>query len=374
MKRSRWATACWADCSGAKEAPSASHSIAAICGMNGPRRRRNGGKNAISGRGGIWSPGRISARSTAGGTGRTTASRPRNYLPGGWRSHRSVAESLELRVEPGRGRRDCSVERRQAIGSVFQRDGTGGHVANRQPGAEMDYARSLRRETASGRRRSQQRRRGESVGLSPGGLRQRRCGAMVRAGVRRGTEILRSASRQSGWATQLWQVTITMTSTNDGRRHAGLGEKTLCCGPGRRLRRRVQAARCLVAQILGQVVRDHSSRGPAPSRGSIIWCSISMGPPRAAAPPMPLQGVWTADNGGLPPWKGDTEVIRLFPAVAWRWHDLSFIDLRAEGGCRVSAKRENNATTWFRITAGRTAPFGFAITSGAGCRSGIAQT
>ncbi|WP_026554619.1 glycosyl hydrolase family 95 catalytic domain-containing protein [Arthrobacter sp. 35W] len=26
---------------------------------------------------------------------------------------------------------------------------------------------------------------------------------------------------------------------------------------------------------------------------------------RTGAPPMPLQGVWTADNGGLPPWKGD---------------------------------------------------------------------
>jgi len=26
---------------------------------------------------------------------------------------------------------------------------------------------------------------------------------------------------------------------------------------------------------------------------------------RKGAPPMPLQGVWTADSGGLPPWKGD---------------------------------------------------------------------
>lgn len=26
---------------------------------------------------------------------------------------------------------------------------------------------------------------------------------------------------------------------------------------------------------------------------------------RTGAPPMPLQGVWTADNGNLPPWKGD---------------------------------------------------------------------
>ena len=26
---------------------------------------------------------------------------------------------------------------------------------------------------------------------------------------------------------------------------------------------------------------------------------------RPGAPPMPLQGVWTADSGSLPPWKGD---------------------------------------------------------------------
>ena len=46
-------------------------------------------------------------------------------------------------------------------------------------------------------------------------------------------------------------------------------------------------------------------------------------------------------------------VIRLFPATPWRWHDAAFDDLRAEGGHRVSARRENNATTWFRIVAGR---------------------
>ena len=44
--------------------------------------------------------------------------------------------------------------------------------------------------------------------------------------------------------------------------------------------------------------------------------------------------------------------IRLFPATPWRWHEASFDDLRAEGGHRVSARRENNATTWFRIVAG----------------------
>jgi alpha-L-fucosidase 2 len=43
----------------------------------------------------------------------------------------------------------------------------------------------------------------------------------------------------------------------------------------------------------------------------------------------------------------------LFPATPWRWHNASFEDLRAEGAHRVSARRENNATTWFKIVAGQ---------------------
>jgi len=57
---------------------------------------------------------------------------------------------------------------------------------------------------------------------------------------------------------------------------------------------------------------------------------------------------WSPHPGG-----GDAGVIRIFPAMAWRWHEAAFADLRTEGGCRVSARRENNATTWFRIVAGR---------------------
>lgn len=52
------------------------------------------------------------------------------------------------------------------------------------------------------------------------------------------------------------------------------------------------------------------------------------------------------------PGKRDTEIVRIFPATPWRWHDVSFDDLRAEGGHRVSARRENNATTWIRVVAG----------------------
>lgn len=54
---------------------------------------------------------------------------------------------------------------------------------------------------------------------------------------------------------------------------------------------------------------------------------------RRGAPPMPLQGVWTADNGGLPPWKGDyhndlnTQMTYLsYPAAGHFDEGLSYLD------------------------------------------------
>jgi len=57
---------------------------------------------------------------------------------------------------------------------------------------------------------------------------------------------------------------------------------------------------------------------------------------------------WSASPG-----RPDTEVVRVFPAVPAAWTEASFDDLRAEGGHRVSARREQGATTWVRVTAGR---------------------
>ncbi len=53
------------------------------------------------------------------------------------------------------------------------------------------------------------------------------------------------------------------------------------------------------------------------------------------------------------PGTGEWGPIRVFPAMPWRWHDAAFTDLVAEGGHKVSARRENNATTWLRVVAGR---------------------
>jgi alpha-L-fucosidase 2 len=56
---------------------------------------------------------------------------------------------------------------------------------------------------------------------------------------------------------------------------------------------------------------------------------------------------WSAKPGSNGPG-----VIRIFPAVPWRWHEASFEDLRAEGGHKISARRQNNAITWLRVEAG----------------------
>jgi alpha-L-fucosidase 2 len=58
---------------------------------------------------------------------------------------------------------------------------------------------------------------------------------------------------------------------------------------------------------------------------------------------------WSAHPGSA-----ESGVIRIFPATPWRWHEAAFEDLRAEGGHKVSARRENNGTTWFRVEAGST--------------------
>ncbi|ALE05235.1 hypothetical protein AL755_06680 [Arthrobacter sp. ERGS1:01] len=49
----------------------------------------------------------------------------------------------------------------------------------------------------------------------------------------------------------------------------------------------------------------------------------------------------------------DSEVLRIFPAVPAKWADAGFVDLRAEGGHRVSAVRTDGATTWFMVVAGK---------------------
>jgi len=78
--------------------------------------------------------------------------------------------------------------------------------------------------------------------------------------------------------------------------------------------------------------------------------------------PFTLEGNFLASQGvqemllqswSPTPGKRDTEIIRVFPATPWRWHDAAFRDLRTEGGHKVSAVRENNGTIWLRIVAGR---------------------
>lgn len=66
----------------------------------------------------------------------------------------------------------------------------------------------------------------------------------------------------------------------------------------------------------------------------------------AAVHEMLLQS-WSARPGS-----GEWGPIRVFPAMPWPWHEASFQNLVAEGGHRVSARREANATVWLRVVAG----------------------
>lgn len=52
----------------------------------------------------------------------------------------------------------------------------------------------------------------------------------------------------------------------------------------------------------------------------------------------------------LQSWGG---TVRIFPAVPARWGDVSFRDLRAEGGFRVSAARRGSSTDWVRVASER---------------------
>jgi alpha-L-fucosidase 2 len=58
---------------------------------------------------------------------------------------------------------------------------------------------------------------------------------------------------------------------------------------------------------------------------------------------------WSSQPGKL-----NTGIIRIFPAVSNKWKDVSFKDLRAEGGYKVSATRKNYATVSFSVQAAKT--------------------
>jgi alpha-L-fucosidase 2 len=70
--------------------------------------------------------------------------------------------------------------------------------------------------------------------------------------------------------------------------------------------------------------------------------------------PFTLEGNFLASQAVhemlLQSWGG---IIRVFPATPARWRQAAFEDLRAEGGYRVSAGRENGATIWLKIVASR---------------------
>ena len=53
------------------------------------------------------------------------------------------------------------------------------------------------------------------------------------------------------------------------------------------------------------------------------------------------------------PGEINTGIIRIFPAVPGKWKDVSFNNLRAEGGYKVSAAQKDSKPAWFTIIAGK---------------------
>jgi len=100
-------------------------------------------------------------------------------------------------------------------------------------------------------------------------------------------------------------LAVTITSTNDGKKPLELAKKRCAWALKKGYTAMVEPHRkwwqafweksaislpALDSHILKQYYIVQYFHGAASRKG---------------APPMPLQGVWTADNGGLPPWKGD---------------------------------------------------------------------
>ena len=80
---------------------------------------------------------------------------------------------------------------------------------------------------------------------------------------------------------------------------------------------------------------------------------------RTGAPPIPLQGVWSADNGGLPPWRGDyhhdlnTELTYLAYLNSGRFDQgLSFIEFMWS----LKPKHEEFARKFIGVPAGHVVP------------------
>jgi len=99
------------------------------------------------------------------------------------------------------------------------------------------------------------------------------------------------------------EIALTVTSTNDGADPVAIGRKrvteALAAGYDK-LRKPHEQWWARFWSASGVRVPD-----PAAQKHYDLVQYFYGAASRRGAPPMPLQGVWTADAGGLPPWKGD---------------------------------------------------------------------
>ena len=98
-------------------------------------------------------------------------------------------------------------------------------------------------------------------------------------------------------------LAVTVTSTADGPDPVAAGRARVAAALGRGYGRMVAPHRAWWRRFWATsavAVPDSSVQGQY-DRAKYFYGAAS----RRGAPPMPLQGVWTADGGTLPPWKGD---------------------------------------------------------------------
>lgn len=98
-------------------------------------------------------------------------------------------------------------------------------------------------------------------------------------------------------------IAIAITSSNDARDPLALGKSRVAeaLSRGFDTLQAAEAQRWMTFERTSQVTVPDDSIQAHYDLAKYFYGAAS----RPGAPPMPLQGVWTADEGGLPPWKGD---------------------------------------------------------------------
>ena len=227
------------------------------------------------------------------------------------------AGRLEITLDPAKAieRFELNLATAEGLralrGRHLQLDGLLQRGANRSPCCAFPARRQgdrpdpVRRRSGRRRYRSQQRRRGEPARLSAG---RSTAAKATRSGTSRTppTDCSTACASNHGARGDATLLAVAVTSTNDAADPLGLARKrcgdALAAGYAERCESRTPPGGAVLEAIV--VSRCPPASWPSARQYHLVQYFYGAAS-RRGAPPMPLQGVWTADNGGLPPWKGD---------------------------------------------------------------------